>query len=335
MNTAVISHEPKPVTVVEPIGQVRKYKKRTLASTYTVCTSTMEELLEEMKKLAAINDIDYIFMELAGTVEAFPITYMLYNPEDEDAYSILEDIYIDNIVTVIDTTNFWLDFTSDKQIHYQHPLTHHMTEMMMADLLINQIEWCNLLLMNKYKHVNKERINELEWFLEKLQPAGEIVKLDSGDTLAKYLFYRRTFDMEEMSKASAFLGEKTDESNVLKVVGEYGIGSFVYKREGSFHYERFRKWLEQLPQEILRSKGIVSFSEDKKRGFLSQAGPSITLEMEEESSIGRRSEEKIELHFIGIELPCKDIIDALDACLEPAQENRTLMEKCKDISGFK
>ncbi|MFN7249996.1 MAG: CobW family GTP-binding protein [Anaerobacillus sp.] len=328
---AVITYEPANVTLVEQIHDVRK---RT--TTHHHCSSlfhakTVDEMLSTLDKLAKDCSADNIFIELAGTVEPYSIARLLENHKQEP-YSLK------SVLTVIDAKNFWFDFTSNTEVLFNEvECSEHLS---IADVLVEQIEFCSSLILNKCSAVSKESSDELKWLLEKLQKEASIIKTTTGEIHLQDVLDENELDISKIKMSAGWISALMKKKNRFQLVDDYGIGSFIYERDIPFHPERFQQWFEYFPPEIIRSKGILwSISELDTPLLLSQAGRSLTLEegadwdyfQRKTDYLGKFSGRKTELVFIGIDLNREEIIKQLDSCLVTSEELQQACVTCKSL----
>ncbi|RXJ04019.1 hypothetical protein DS745_01110 [Anaerobacillus alkaliphilus] len=309
---AVISYISTNITVVEQIHEARKRKSLLHECLFVRRVSTTQQLKTSLEELVVKNCVDVVFVELGATVNPHVIADELCN----STQSLFE---IKTIMTIIDGQNFWLDFTSDTEF-YVHDADGYDKEAV-ADIVVSQIEFCNSVIINKTNGISRESYHEITWVLKKLQPTAEIVELTKG---LKYeeLADKNPFILTKTKLSAGWIKELNQKQNRLQLIGEYGIGSFVYERTVPFHPERFQQWFLQYPQEVIRTKGIVwSLSDLATPLLFSQAGPSLTLE---EGGSWDSIQRKSQLVFIGIDIDREQIVAQLDACLATEQESQQL-----------
>ncbi|OIJ16532.1 hypothetical protein BKP45_21250 [Anaerobacillus alkalidiazotrophicus] len=305
---AVISYTPTNITVVEQIHDVRKRKSILHECLFLKHSSTIQQLETSLEELIEKERVEVVFVELGATVNPHVIA-------DELSSSRQSLFELKNMITIIDGQNFWLDFTSDTEL-YVHDADGYDKEAV-ADIVVSQIEFCNCLVVNKSNGISRESLRELKWVLEKLQPTAEIVELEKITKL-KELLNNNPFNLTKTKFSAGWMKELNQKQNRFQLIGEYGIGSFVYERTVPFHPERFQKWFLQYPPEVIRTKGIVwALSDLTTPLLLSQAGPSLTLE---EGSCWESLPKKSRLVFIGIDINREQIVAQLDRCLVTEQE---------------
>ncbi|MNB82095.1 putative metal chaperone YciC [compost metagenome] len=144
-----------------------------------------------------------------------------------------------------------------------------------VDLLIDQIETCDVLLLNKCDLVEEQELNKLEAVLRRLQPSAKIIRTVKGVVDPKEILNTGRFDFEKTSMSSGWIAELNKEDHTPETE-EYGIASFVYRRRTPFHPQRLSFFFSNWPEEVVRAKGLVWIAaKGDLAASLSQAGPSI------------------------------------------------------------
>ncbi len=311
-NAAVISYEPTNVTIVEPIHEMKKRVSVRHECLFVRQVHTIEGLETSLEELALSKLVDVVFVELAATENPHAIADAI----SRDVQSLF---YLKTLITVIDGPNFWLDFTSDTELLIYDADGYDKSAV--AEILVSQIEFCNCIVVSKSKALSSESLHELNWVLAKLQPQAELVELDKNLEI-EGLLNKNLYEVTKTKLSAGWLEELKQKKNRFQLIGEYGIGSFVYERTVPFHSERFQQWFLQYPPEVIRTKGIVwSLSDLTTPILLSQAGPSLTLE---ECGSWDSIQRKSQLVFIGIDIDREQIVAELDACLATEQEAQEL-----------
>ncbi|MGD6877110.1 GTP-binding protein [Bacillus infantis] len=301
-----------------------------------ICCTLREDLMIEVEKLAAQGDIDYIVIESTGISEPVPVA-QTFSYADEDLGINLSSICrLDTMVTVVDAYRFWQDFSSGESLLDRKEAAGDSDEREVADLLIDQIEFANVILLNKIDLTERKAAEELTAVLRKLNPGVDIIETIQGAVPLHRVMNTKLFDLEQAGQNAGWIKELNQEH--IPETEEYGISSFVYRRRRPFHPDRFLQWLEQWPVEVVRSKGFIWVAgREDTAGLLSQAGPSLILqgagawiaslpEAEREQILSEDPELKeswdeitgdrqTELVMIGIKMDRRAIEDSLDACL--------------------
>jgi G3E family GTPase len=208
-----------------------------------------------------------------------------------------------------------------------------------------------VILLNKTDLLNEEDIAELYGVLRKLNPAAKILKTAFSKVPLSEILNTKSFDFEEASQSAGWIKELNEEHT--PETEEYGISSFVYRRQKPFHPERFMNWLENWPADVVRAKGFFWIAtRNDTTGLLSQAGTSIMIQgagewvasyseeeqkqtLTEEPELLERWDETFgdrmtELVFIGIDLSKDEVETSLDGCLMTDEEMASDWSVLKD-----
>lgn len=240
-----------------------------------ICCTLRDDLLQEVQKLASEGRFDYILIESSGISEPIPVaqTFTYANPElDIDLTALAR---LDTLVTVVDANRFWHDFASGESLLDRNQAVGETDYRDIVDLLIDQIETCDVLLLNKCDLVEEKELVKLEAVLRKLQPTANIIRTVNGVVDPKEILNTGLFDFDKTSTSSGWLAELEKDEHTPETE-EYGIGSFVYRSRVPFHPQRLSYFLSNWPEEVVRAKGLVWMAvRDDMAASLSQAGPSI------------------------------------------------------------
>lgn len=246
-----------------------------------ICCELRGDLLDALAKLAQAREFDYLVIESTGVAEPLPVAQTLtmgFDQGDLDPTEFYEetgievmDYYeLDTTVTVVDAHQFWTAFDSKES------LMDGDTEKDLGGLLIEQIEFCDVLLLNKCDLVNEATLDEIEEMIEVLQPRAEVIRTEHGAVDPGEILDTGRFDFEEASQSAGWLRELQQPHESAEE--EHGVTSFVYTSRCPFHPERFADLLDSFPANVVRSKGHfwVAGREDMALG-LNVAGQSIRV----------------------------------------------------------
>lgn len=306
-----------------------------------ICCTLREDLIIEVEKLASTGDIEYIVIESTGISEPVPVAQTFTYVDENLGIDLSKFCRLDTMVTVVDANRFWNDFTSGESLLDRKQATDLNDTREVVDLLIDQIEFANVILLNKIDLVNSEDISELKAVIQKLNPDAHILETDHSVTPLNVVLDTKLFDFDKASLGAGWLKELNEEH--IPETEEYGISSFVYRRKKPFHSERLMNWLENWPVEVVRAKGFVWLAtRNNMASLLSQAGPSITIQgagewiasypKEEQEQILKDEPELLtrwddtygdritELVLIGIDMNQTGIEHTLDQCLLTDEE---------------
>ncbi|MBP3962964.1 GTP-binding protein [Paenibacillus lignilyticus] len=318
-------------------GLSRTEEKLVEMSNGCICCTLREDLLREVERLAQDGRFDYILIESTGVGEPIPVAQTFTYIDEEHGIDLTKYCRLDCMVTVVDAYRFWHDFSSGESLLERNEAVGEDDTRDVVDLLIDQIEFCDVLLLNKCDMINRSELVQLEAVLRKLQTRAKLIKIVNGKVLPAEILNTGLFNFDEASQSAGWLKEM--EKSVHKPeTEEYGISSFVYERVRPFHPGRLMKWMQNWPVEVVRTKGIMWVASRNDVGqSISQAGPSIhfgpsgywvaALPPEEQayylqedpllSSIwSKEFGDRInKVVFIGIEMDREKLTSALDDCL--------------------
>jgi G3E family GTPase len=316
-----------------------------------ICCTLREDLMIEVERLVQAGDIDYILIESSGISEPIPVAQTFTYVDESLGINLSDYCRLDTMVTVVDANRFWHDFASGETLLDRKQGTDESDTREVVDLLIDQIEFANVIVLNKIDLVDKEAARELKAVLKKLNPSAKVIESSHSKINLNDILDTSLFDLEEASQGAGWIKELNEEHT--PETEEYGISSFVYRRKRPFHPERWRQWLEDWPEDIVRAKGFFWLaSRNNVTGLLSQAGPSIVLQgagewlaaypdqekeqiLKEEPELLERwdpecGDRMTELVMIGIDIQQTEIEQSLDACLLTEEELKGDWSEFKD-----
>lgn len=309
-----------------------------------ICCTLREDLLIEVEKLAKRGNIDYIVIESTGISEPVPVAQTFSYIDEEVGIDLTQFCKLDTMVTVVDANRFWKDFESgDSLLDRKEALGEEDTREI-ADLLIDQIEFCDVLILNKCDLVTEDELLKLENVLRTLQPSAKIIRAIHSQVDLGKILNTNLFDFDKASASAGWIKELNEGHHAhTPETEEYGISSFVYDIKRPFHSERFTEWVYSMPKQIVRAKGIAwCASRNNVALLMSQAGPSVSIEPISYwvASLPRNQQEQIikqnpylldewddqfgdrhtKLVFIGVDLEQDKIEKELDQCLLTEEE---------------
>ena len=307
-----------------------------------ICCTLREDLLLEVNKLAKEKKFDYLVIESTGISEPLPVAET-FTFADETGVSLSDVARLDTMVTVVDAVNFLKDYEEAKYLKDSGESLGEDDDRSVADLLVDQIEFADILLVSKTDLVESEDIEKLKAILKSLNTNAQILPISQGQVDVEEVLDTGLFDFEKAQQAPGWLKEMRGEH--IPETEEYGIGSFSFIARLPFHPERFHHFLHSTKQygKLIRSKGIFWLaSRHKYAGQWSQAGgiarygfagmfwssvPVNSWPTDEESinTIREQWEEPFgdkrqELVFIGQSLDEDAMLKALDNCLLSEEE---------------
>ncbi|APA89945.1 zinc metallochaperone GTPase ZigA (plasmid) [Paraburkholderia sprentiae WSM5005] len=235
-----------------------------------ICCTLREDLLVEIRKLAGEGRFDYLLIESTGISEPLPVAET-FTFRDETGLSLSDVARLDTMVTVVDAYNFVRDYSSHDRLHERGETMGEEDGRTVVDLITEQIEFADVILLNKTDLVKPDELTQLKGVLRSLNSRAEIVTSSFGRVPLERVMGTGRFDFEAASQAPGWLremrGERIPESD------EYGITSFAYRARRPFHPERFWNWIQAEWPGVVRSKGYFWLaSRHDLVGNWSQAG---------------------------------------------------------------
>jgi len=237
-----------------------------------ICCTLREDLLEEVSKLANEGRFDYLLIESTGISEPLPVAET-FTFRDEGGQSLADIARLDTLVTVVDGVNFMLDYQTAESLASRGETLGEEDERSITDLLIEQVEFADVILISKIDLISSSEREELLAILQRLNAQAEIIPMVMGEIPLQKILNTGRFDFEKAAQAPGWLQELRGE-HVLETE-EYGIASSVYRARRPFHPQRFFNFIDG-PWEngkLLRSKGFFWLaSKHMEAGSWSQAG---------------------------------------------------------------
>ena len=221
-----------------------------------ICCTLREDLLIAVRKLANEKRFDYLIIESTGISEPMPIAET-FTFADEDGAGLSEIARLDTMVTVIDAVNFLRDYDQADLLQETGESLGEDDERSVADLLVDQVEFSDVILVNKTDLINAEALGKLRSVLRCLNTQAEIIAIENGHIDPSKILNTGKFSFEQAQEAPGWLKEMRGEH--IPEAEEYGIDSFVYSARKPFHPQRFYDFLHQpwgTEGKLLRSKGF-------------------------------------------------------------------------------
>jgi len=300
-----------------------------------ICCTLREDLLVEVRRLADEGRFDQLVIESTGISEPLPVAET-FTFEDENGNSLSEFARLDTMVTVVDAFNFLKDYSSIDSLQQRGESLGEQDERTVVDLLIDQIEFCDVIMLNKIDLIDQAQQDQLIAILKTLNPRARIEIAQFGKIALDKILNTQLFDFDEAAQAPGWLkelrGEHTPETE------EYGISSFVYRARRPFHPERFYDLVQAEWPGVVRSKGFFWLAAEPTLAYSwSQAGamarhglagywwaavaeedwPSdlASIEQIKKNWDARTGDARQELVLIGMQMDEQALIQRLDTCL--------------------
>ncbi|WP_168232987.1 zinc metallochaperone GTPase ZigA [Pseudomonas veronii] len=250
----------------------RSEEKLVEMSNGCICCTLREDLLEEVGKLAKEGRFDYLLIESTGISEPLPVAET-FTFRDENEQSLADIARLDTMVTVVDGMNFLLDYQTAESLASRGETLGEEDERSITDLLIEQIEFADVILISKIDLISSHEREELMAILERLNAQAEIIPMVMGEVPLNKILNTGRFDFERAAQAPGWLQELRGEH--VPETEEYGIASTVYRARRPFHPQRFFDFIDRpwVNGKLLRSKGVFWLaSKHQDAGSWSQAG---------------------------------------------------------------
>ncbi len=317
-----------------------KEEKLVEMSNGCICCTLREDLLLEVNKLAKEGRFDYLVIESTGISEPLPVAET-FTFADEDGVSLSDVSKLDTMVTVVDAANFLKDYDEAKSLKDSGESLESLgeeDERSVADLLVDQIEFADVLLISKTDLVEKSELDKLIAIIKTLNTSAKIIPISNGKVDIENILNTGLFNFDKAEQAPGWLKEMRGEH--IPETEEYGISSFAYKARKPFYPQKFFDFLhsKNLSGKLIRSKGYFWLATRPQfAGHWSQAGgiarygfagmfwkavPEEQWPLDQDSldSIKENWEEPFgdmrqELVFIGQGLDKEQVFKELDACL--------------------
>ncbi|WP_109832637.1 GTP-binding protein [Reichenbachiella versicolor] len=311
-----------------------------------ICCTLREDLMVEVERLAKENRFDYLLIESTGISEPIPVAQTFSFVDDENGIDLSQFSYIDTMVTVVDAFNFFKDFGSPDLLVDRDLTDIAGDDRTIVHLLTDQVEFANVIILNKADLVDEKNLGVLRSTLKKLNPTAKIIESSYSKVEPQKILNTGLFNFDEAEQAPGWEEELNKEEHTPETE-EYGITSFVYRSIKPFDPIRLYNYVENdFPNSIIRSKGLFWLASRPDQALSwGQAGgihdvnsagvwwssmpfdqrimyPSF-LENQEDIQSGwdvRYGDRKNELVFIGHEMDEQAIKSDLDACLSTDDE---------------
>lgn len=244
-----------------------------------ICCTLREDLIIEVEKLAKEKRFDYLLIESTGISEPVPVAQTFSFVDEEKGIDLSKFSYIDTMVTVVDCFNFFKDFGTNELLQDRNLTDMEGDYRTIVNLLTDQIEFANVIILNKTDLVDENTVGLLIASIQKLNPSAKIIASEFGKVAPTEILNTKLFDFEEAQNSAGWQKELQTENHTPETE-EYGISSFVFRNPKPFHPERFWKYLnEEYPSGIIRAKGLFWLASRPNDALnFSQAGGSSRLE---------------------------------------------------------
>ena len=277
-----------------------------------ICCTLKEDLMQQIVDILKTRKFDYIMIEASGICEPLPIAQTITVLSNSlEQYGLPKMCRLDNVVTVVDSVRLATEFGCGENL-----VKEDIDEEDIENLLIEQIEFCNVIVLNKVDDVTEEQLNTVKAVIKKLQPTAKIIETNYAKVDVKEIMDTNNFDFEKITSSAGWIQELEKDDNHEEdehehhhehdeeeededeeehgyhhhhhhhehnheegEAEEYGISTFVYTSRKPFAVEKFEKYInEEFPKSVIRCKGLVWFKSDYDMSYLfEQAGKQFKL----------------------------------------------------------
>lgn len=311
-----------------------------------ICCTLREDLMVEVERLAKENRFDYLLIESTGISEPIPVAQTFSFVDDENGIDLSNFSYVDTMVTVVDAFNFFNDFGSSEKLHDRNLTDIEGDFRNIVSLLTDQIEFANIIILNKIDLVSEGHLGVLKATLQKLNPSAKILETSHSKIDPKEVLNTKLFNFEEAEQSTGWIEELEKDAHAPETE-TYGIGSFVYRSTKPFDPIRFSNFVEhKFPDNVIRSKGLFWLASRPDQALVwGQAGSSLKVDSagvwwssmprdrrlqnsvftDNQLDIEKHwdvlfGDRKNELVFIGQDIDVVSITNALNYCLSTTEE---------------
>jgi G3E family GTPase len=305
-----------------------------------ICCTLREDLLKEVERLANEKRFDYLLIESTGISEPLPVAQTFTYQDEANGIDLSKISKLDTLVTVVDCFNFIKDFSSLETLQQRKVSDMEGDTRTIVNLLTDQIEFANVIVLNKTDLVSAEQVGMIKGLIKKLNSEATIITSEMSRVDLDKILNTGLFDFEKTSQSAGWIEELNKEHT--PETEEYGISSFVFRDKRPFHPQRFWNYINQnWRSNIIRSKGLFWIASRKNDALnWSQAGGSLRADkagvwwssmpyaerikyagfVENQKVIESKWDKRFgdrqnELVIIGQELDKDEIISELQACL--------------------
>ncbi|MDD9911931.1 MAG: zinc metallochaperone GTPase ZigA [Alphaproteobacteria bacterium] len=307
-----------------------------------ICCTLRDDLLKEVRQLADTGKYDYLVIESTGIAEPLPVA-ATFDFRDERGNSLSDVAKLDTMVTVVDAVNMLQEYSSTDFLRNRDESLGEEDERTIIDLMVEQVEFADVVIVNKVSDVTPEQLNIVKKLVRSLNADAEIIETDYAKVPMGKIINTGKFDFTKAQEHPLWAKELYNFEDHVPETEEYGIKSFVYRDKRPFHPTRFQQFVQSSWQGIVRAKGFFWLaSRADYVGELAQAGPQVKtqgigkwwvdipkedwprepswLEMMANRWDKKYGDRTQEIVFIGIDYDENNLRRQLDACLLTDEE---------------
>lgn len=264
-----------------------------------ICCTLKVDLMQQIVDIIKTKKFDYILIEASGVCEPVPIAQTItVLSEQTEQYGLPKICRLDNVVAVVDSLRLRDEFNCGNNL-----IKEDIEEEDIENLLIQQIEFCNKIVLNKVDELSEEELNMVKAIVRKLQPKAEMIETNYSKVDVSKILNTNSFNFEEASMSAGWIEELNRDDNEDEEdhdhehheheheedehhhghhhhhegeTEEYGIGTFVYYKRAPFNRDKFDKFAVDFPSNIIRCKGVLWFSDEPESSYVfEQSGKQV------------------------------------------------------------
>lgn len=241
-----------------------------------ICCTLREDLMIEVERLAKENRFDYLLIESTGISEPIPVAQTFSFIDEENGIDLSRFSFVDTMVTVVDAFNFFKDFGSPQMLVDRKLTDIEGDDRTIVNLLTDQVEFANVIVLNKTDLISKQHLGLLKATIHKLNATARIIESSFSKIPPKEILNTGLFNFEEAEQSAGWIEELNKDEHIPETE-EYGINSFVYRSKKPFDPKRFWHYIQsKFPQNIIRSKGLFWLASRPEQALIwGQAGGSL------------------------------------------------------------
>ena len=241
-----------------------------------ICCTLRDEFIKQIEKISGLDSVEVVFVEASGISDpgAVSASFLAYEEDNPDT-----NVYLTSVVTVVDADRIYREFLGDlKKRKSDQVDQNNLTAEEISTLIVDQIEFCNFIVLNKCDLLDEAQLKEVEAVIRDFQPRAPIFHSVNGQIDIEKIMTTEPFNFEQIDSSSAIQKaiNRLNEPNraTQGCTGEYGISSFVFEEKRPFNRERFMNFVNNnYPKELIRAKGYIWFSDaDANVQLFEQAG---------------------------------------------------------------
>ena len=243
-----------------------------------ICCTLRDEFIQQIEKISNLDTVDVVFVEASGISDpgAVSASFLAYEEDNPET-----NVYLTSVVTVVDADRIYREFLDDLKKQKSDKNTtdeNNLTAEEISTLIVDQIEFCNFIVLNKCDLLNEEQLKEVEAIIRDFQPRAPIFHSVNGNIDIDQITTTEPFNYEQIDSSSAIqkaINSLNEPNRAIEgCTGEYGISSFVFEEKRPFNRERFMNFVNNnYPKELIRAKGYIWFSDaDANVQLFEQAG---------------------------------------------------------------